>query len=805
MIVPQIQFSPTGPSDARIMIVGEAPGKTEVALGAPFVGTSGNLLNELLSQAGINRSECFVTNVVRERPPGSDINNFFALRKKDITPEHQLVMGKWADPRIRFGLERLKEEIRLVKPEMVLAFGNVAMWALSEHWGIQAWRGSELQGDLEGIRFQLIPTMHPAAVFRENSVKGLIQLDLARAARKRANGREVKLPPWNFLVRPTFDQAKETLERILDGLSNNNSPTKFAADIETRGGHIACFGIAWSKFDAICIPFMCVERLEGYWPLEQEVFLARLVRRILTHPNARVVGQNWNYDRQYFHRWHGYTPRLDSDTMAKHHAMFSNSRKGLGFLSSLYCEFHRFWKDDGRLWDPSMDEEKFWRYNCEDCVRTYEVDENENQAIATMTPEWPKLPEIVKFQTELHDPIFRMMVRGFRVDHKAKATVGGQLLMRSMEIQAELEKVAGIKLNINSPAQMASFLYGNLPLTPVKARRADGTWGVTTNDDALQTIAGREPLLRKFVARVQALRSASTFDGNYIRMRSDIDGRMRCTFTVPGTITYRLISDENAFGSGRNLQNIPGSDEIEDAVIPLPNIRKFFVPDQGYTIFDLDGDSADLRFVTWESDCRQMKAYFAAGEKPYVEIAKEYYRDPTITKYHPSYRFMKALCHGTNYGGEGMGLSHRIGLLVKDVERMQKWYFGMCPEIKQWQEDIRNQVRGRGWIENPFGYRIYFRDRITRETENEALAWTPQSSVALLINHAAKNIDDNLPWAQLLLQVHDSLTGQFPIYLGERAKRELLEQARIPVQTRSGELIVPMGLKCSDKSWGDCE
>lgn len=65
--------------------------------------------------------------------------------------------------------------------------------------------------------------------------------------------------------------------------------------------------------------------------------------------------------------------------------------------------------------------------------------------------------------------------------------------------------------------------------------------------------------------------------------------------------------------------------------------------------FDLD--SADLRIVVFESDCREMNAMFAEKKKPYVEIAKEYCRDPTISKNHPKYGAFKSLCHGTNYLG----------------------------------------------------------------------------------------------------------------------------------------------------------
>ncbi|MGH7748798.1 MAG: uracil-DNA glycosylase family protein, partial [Candidatus Dormibacteria bacterium] len=86
------------------MLVGEAPGADEEYRGEPFVGASGQELNRMLSEAGIMRSECFVTNVARERPPNNDINFFFAKAKKDRTSEHFEVKGKFVRAPIRDGM-----------------------------------------------------------------------------------------------------------------------------------------------------------------------------------------------------------------------------------------------------------------------------------------------------------------------------------------------------------------------------------------------------------------------------------------------------------------------------------------------------------------------------------------------------------------------------------------------------------------------------------------------------------------------------------------------------------------------------
>lgn len=236
---------------------------------------------------------------------------------------------------------------------------------------------------------------------------------------------------------------------------------------------------------------------------------------------------------------------------------------------------------------------------------------------------------------------------------------------------------------------------------------------------------------------------------------------------------------------------------------PLPNVRKLFVPDPGMTFFDIDLDSADLRIVVWESDCIEMKAMFAEGLKPYVEVAKEYYRDPTIDKHHPSYKLFKALCHGTNYLGTANGLAGRIGLLAHEVERIQTWYYGKFPEIKRWQDDLCARLRANRYVQNVFGYRIWFFDRMEGTIFNQAVAAVPQSTVACLINRGYRNIHANEKEIQVLLQVHDSLAGQFPTHLRDQSIRKILDHCSVPLPYDQ-PLVIPVGLVTSEASWGDC-
>lgn len=789
------QVFPTGPAPAKIMIVGEAPGEREVHEGAPFVGASGQELSRMLQEAGINRNQCFLTNVSRIRPPGNDIGAFVAMKKSHITDKHGIVRDKYCLPPIWEGLELLKREIELVQPNVIIAFGNLATWALTGNWGITSWRGSSLQCDLDlalDYKPKVVPTYHPAAILRQWSWRQIALNDLRRA-KVESQFRELIRPDYNFVTRPSFEQACYYLQELIKRVQE--APLKLSVDIETRAGHIACIGFAWTKLDALCIPLMCAERQSGYWSEDQEFVLHQLMRELLTHQNCEVIGQNFIYDAQYFHRHLLYIPNLKRDTMLAQHVCFSNLPKGLDFLSSMYCQFHEYWKDEGKDWDAKTGEDQLWTYNCKDAVITYEVDEVEQSNVNAL-----KLREVHDFQQRLFWPVLQTMNRGIRIDHKKRGEFAMTLMDEIARRETYLGDQLGFPVNIKSPKQMKELFYEQLRQRPILSRK---TGTVTCDDEALGRMSDREPLLRPLIQRIQELRSLGVFLSTFVNAPVDIDGRMRCSFNIAGTETYRFSSSTNAFGTGLNLQNIPkggGGSDLE-----LPNVRSLFIPDLGCTFFDIDLSSADLRIVVWESDESEMKAMLKAGLDPYTEVAKEFYHDPSLTKADPRRQLFKAFCHGTNYLGTAKGLAERLGLSVSEAEKTQKWYFDKFPRIKKWQDDLKDQVTKRRMVQNVFGYRCYFFDRIEGTIFNQAAAWIPQSTVACLINRAYVAIHETLPEVEVLLQVHDSLAGQFSTSRSEELSKAIVRAAEIELPYAGDPLIIPIGIKTSTKSWGDCD
>ncbi|MCX8206875.1 MAG: uracil-DNA glycosylase [Methanothrix sp.] len=148
-----------GPEDARIMMIGEAPGGAEDLAGRPFVGRAGAILNRALLLAGLSRDEIFITNIVKCRPPGN---------RRPSRDE------------IRACMPYLRRQIEIIRPSAICLLGNVPAKAVLGVQGVTALRG-RIFGDLYLITF------HPAAVMRNMDRMELFVSDLAKLRKMVSN------------------------------------------------------------------------------------------------------------------------------------------------------------------------------------------------------------------------------------------------------------------------------------------------------------------------------------------------------------------------------------------------------------------------------------------------------------------------------------------------------------------------------------------------------------------------------------------------------------------------------------------
>lgn len=136
-----------GNPNAKVMFIGEGPGADEDRQGLPFVGKAGQLMNQAFKGLGIDRSKVYIANIVKCRPPGNR------------TPLKNEAMAC---------LDYLRNQVILVKPEIVVLMGNTALKnILGDEYGITTSRGKWIEK--KGIKY--MPTFHPAALLRDDSKK----------------------------------------------------------------------------------------------------------------------------------------------------------------------------------------------------------------------------------------------------------------------------------------------------------------------------------------------------------------------------------------------------------------------------------------------------------------------------------------------------------------------------------------------------------------------------------------------------------------------------------------------------------
>lgn len=790
-----------GAVPSAIMIVGDNPKAEELANGLPFTGYTYAEFGKILQEAGISINTCYRTHVVKYMPAGGDASVLVAQKKKEHTIHHITYNGKEVLKPLIEAINHLKHEIELVKPNVIIAMGNVALFALTGLWSIHAWRSSLLECTLEtnlDYKPKVIPTYPIHTINKMYEWRWIMVHDLKRAVAE-SNSRELIRRDYNFTVRPTFIQTISILKQLYDNLTrtymDGDGVIKLSVDIETKHNHIECIALAWSETESICIPFhIYIPKIEHYWTLDEEAEITYYLVLILQHEAVKLVGQNWAYDDQYLFRKYGIDAKPTSDTMINQHVIFSNTRKSLDFLSSLYLKDHVYWKDEG---EDTYNEER-WTYNCKDTCITFEIESAQQSVIEAMGKR-----QVANIQNKLYHPVMRSMRKGIRWNHELAEEYRQRIRQMTEERQDYLNQVIGFEVNINSPLQMSDLFYRVLN----QPKRYNKEGSVSCDDEALTKIAENEPLLEPITSRIAEIRSLKKCS-DFLESKLTPEGRITTYYNIAGTDTYRFSSTSNAFGEGSNLQNL--TDGTRNATLVLPNCKKLLIPDPGHIYWDADFDSADLRIVAASANEQGVFDILNEGKKVYVEAMKEYFKNPNMTKNDPHYVTFKALCHGTNYLGSVKGLAKSTGLLVHEVDLVQKWYFGRFPNIKKWQNEIRDQANKRKMVDNVFGYKLFIFKRIEGTVINEIIAWIPQSTIAILVNLAYIDLSNRFPdlnkveQFDVLQQTHDSLSGQFPIQQQEFYTKAILDAMQRELKFDK-PIVIPAEVHCSEVSWGDCK
>lgn len=550
-------------SNARLTIIGEAPGKTEVEEHRVFAGASGKELNQALGLGQLGRDECTLINTLECRPPDTDLASY--LLKHERQNKAAVERAKKNDEPIPplppspvdCCRPRVLNEIALSGSGTLLAVGGRALHALADYFAVPYGRGKDQVGQIvvHSIKKQhgapivfpmghvlhdgttlpepkiLCSSLHPAFAMRgARQYKYVIQDDIARAAAIAARGDKLDWQEPQFQIFPSIS----TIEEYCAAFVAHHA--KVTVDIETDSKYpttcrVRCVGLG-ATIDGrewvIVVPFRWMDGRE-YWPsrdLKRRALLA--VRRVMD--GCRLVAHNGLFDTGVCLRvgLMGDDLKTWFDTMIAHHDTDSNDLPhDLGFVSTRFLE--------APMWKADVDHKAAANVARDEDLHVY----NARDVLSTMRIEPPLADRISRcvtgeqfaIDTDLA-PIARDM--GLRIGLVVNEHIRGRMSKRfnrlTTDFRAQFQGLVANDsrcrdlgdINPRSPPQVQEWLFDRLGYTPTLNPQGY-EWGgeddkAATSMPALIKLIemGVDPNTEEAINILLQFRACETLRGRYI-------------------------------------------------------------------------------------------------------------------------------------------------------------------------------------------------------------------------------------------------------------------------------------------------
>lgn len=814
-----------GNGQAKLVIVGEAPGKNEDEQGIPFVGATGRILDEALFKAGINRSECYLTNVVKFRPP---LNDFKKLHLIDVSLE-QSIKDLW------------ELEIKRINPNCILAVGNEALSAVTGNTGILNYRGSILKAR-DGVT-KVVPTIHPAALFSRPSdsdedspgdYKGglswtylkLIEADIARAGEESLT-RDLILPDrtltiaHNSLDLHRFFREYEKLDLA-------------ACDIESVNCIPVCVGFAFNKHHAISVPLlrsignakltdMGDNELDEVWRL-----IDKQLRRL------RIIGQNFKYDEFKLSLAGFRIPNVYSDTLIKTRVIFPElPDKRLHVLASLWTR-EPYYKEEGKEFRIGKSRpEQLLLYNAKDCAVEYEVDEEQEKDLIDMQNHYgvPLVSYYYDYQMKKHKAYLNMQNRGFRIDFERKKELSKRYKEMQLEVNARITQRVGHPVNVKSYPQVFDLLYKEMKF---KLRKKN-----PTSEDVIVALMGqcKKKEYIEILSDILEERRIRDQRSRAINFEPDYDKRCKSHYNIIATETCRsstgiLKKPDRPRKMGLAFHTIPTHGRL------AKDIKSMFIPDPGMIFLKADAEQAEARVVAllsedWELlqafdkvDIHRRTAGLLFTYTSRLELSPDF-SHPIVDKLEkdgPERFCGKKTRHAGNYK---MGKRTFMATFNTDAQKfgipmtVSEWRAGQMlelfhaasPKLQKFYGDIKDAIDSTRVLIDPFGGVRVFNGRLGEEIYKEGYANIPQRTVSHLVQGAMLKIEEELKGDSagvFLGEKHDELVMQVPENDYERYAKLLKKHMEFPIDfskyctlKRDYTLIIPCDIGISDTHLGE--
>ena len=674
-----------GPQEAEVMLVGEAPGKSEDRHDMPFVGPIGQFLrDDILPAAGIDGDDVFFSNVGRCWPKSS--------KKKTRRP---------SAVELRNCRSYLEQEIKWLRPKVIVAMGNAPLASLLDFIykstvddegnvvkegkvsGITKWQGKKIWS--QEFKCWILPTFHPSYVSRLYKGKedssyafNLLVADLEEAVYLASKPRPRYPIPKITIVNNSKQAVAMLNEMWLAGT--------FAFDIETGGKGRAC-----DKYVIGC-SFASSSKAGYYvdWELfKGDDYLYGGLKRLLYSRKHMKIMHNGSYELKIlkFARMNIWDKYYDTKIAA--HMVDENFGKSLKDLSWVYTKFGGYdtslekYKTEHRIKEDysQVSSEILPLYGGLDSVATYALYE-------CLTPILEKERSKPAFD-RIMMPVRRVMseaeINGMRVNGGYAEELHDRCDHAFELLEERVYDEAGKEFNLNSRKQLADVLYIDIGYEPLKQTK--GKTGYSVDADSIEHVSKQGGDIAKFLMDRSYLKTMNgTHISQALRFRWD-DERVHTNYNMTGAVTGRTTCGKPG------IHNVP-RDRL---------IRTMYIASEGCMFVEADLRSAELAYLAAESGEEVFLRAFAEGLDPHMETAKIIYDkdDPTAEE--------RANAKNTNYaviyGITVRGLSKRLGISEEEAEDFIDIYFDKLPKIAAHLEYRREMVREQGWVESLFKYR----------------------------------------------------------------------------------------------------
>lgn len=346
--------------------------------------------------------------------------------------------------------------------------------------------------------------------------------------------------------------------------------------------------------------------------------------------------------------------------------------------------------------------------------------------------------------------LYSMEAEGVRVNREELKAYGESLNVRIIELEKQIHEAAGEDFNINSPKQLGEILFDKMQIPGGKKTKT----GYSTAADVLERLAVDYPFVEDILEYRTLTKLKSTYAEGLACYIGE-DGRIHTTFNQMITATGRISSTEP------NLQNIPIRTEIGR------ELRKIFIPRDGYVFVDADYSQVELRILASMSGDEGLISAYNEAKDIHRITASKVFNTPFEEVTDLQRRNAKAVNFGIVYGISSFGLSQDLSISRKEAQEYIEQYFKTYPQIKLFLDKMVSDAKEKGYSETLFGRRrpipelsssnFMQRQFGERVAMNAPIQGTAADIMKLAMIDTYNRIKAAGLKSKMLLQVHDEL------------------------------------------------